>query len=140
MGKSIAVVCANGRAGRATVAEALSRDHKVTAFARDKNRSDAADYDNTDYPARFRPLAMAKLEAYQELEQNPNVRWTYLCPPADFRPDGERTGRHRLTEGLVPLGRDEAPAAISYADFACALVDLSEHGGHDGSCLCVTWE
>ena len=83
---------------------------------------------------------MAKLEAYQELEQNPNVRWTPLTHLVALLPGEKQTGHHHLTGAPPPWGRDETPAAISYADFACALVDLSEHGGHDGSCLCVTWE
>lgn len=44
----IAVVCANGKAGRLIVKEAVSRGHEVTAFARSANQTVSQDFRQKD--------------------------------------------------------------------------------------------
>ena len=164
----IAVICANGKAGKLIVEEAARRGHEVTAVVRGENRSAAksaiikdlfdltADdlkgfdsvvdafgawtpealpqhvtslrkicgvlsgsparlyvvggagslyldaehktrlMDAPEFPAVFMGVAQATADAFYELRERKDVTWTYLCPAADFRADGERTGKYKL--------------------------------------------
>lgn len=58
------------------------------------------------------------------------VWYLYLCPNGLFLPDAPRTGSYLLAgEEIVPSPGAEPPLhAVSYADFACALLDLAEAG------------
>ena len=58
-----------------------------------------------------------------------NVDWTYISPAGDFQADGERTGKYiKAGEELTLNSKNES--IISYADYAIALVDEIEQGGH----------
>jgi len=57
-----------------------------------------------------------------------DVDWTYLSPPKRFRP-GRRTGRYRLGGIELPVDPD-GRSRISMEDFAVAMLDLAEAGGH----------
>lgn len=82
-----------------------------------------------EFPDMFKPLAQAQGEALQNLRERNDVRWTFLSPAADFRADGERTGKYKLGgEELVVSGAGESQ--ISYADYAIAMVDEAERGNH----------
>ena len=50
--------------------------------------------DGPDFPDAFKPLAAAHDEALSFLRTQNSVKWTYVSPAADFRADGERTGRY----------------------------------------------
>jgi putative NADH-flavin reductase len=85
--------------------------------------------DTPDFPDTFKPLARAQGEALADIRQRDDVRWTVLSPAADFRADGERTGRYKLGgEELTLSGKGESQ--ISYADYAIALVDEAENAKH----------
>ncbi len=197
----LAVICANGKAGRKIVEEAVGRGIEVTAVVRGENQTQAphvlqkdlfdltaADLqgfdvvvdafgawtedtlpqhsaslrhlcdilsgtqarllvvggagslygnpehtaclsDSPDFPDAFKPLAAAMAKALEELRQRNDVRWTYLSPAADFRPDGARTGKYILGgEELTLNSRGES--VVSYADYAIAMVDEAENGNH----------
>lgn len=197
----IAVICANGKAGRLIVKEAVGRGLDVTAVAKGNNESAAAHYmekdlfdltredlagfdvvidafgawtedtlpqhsasleklcdlvsntdtrllvvggagslyvnpehtlclsDGADFPEVFKPLAAAMADALKGLRKRNDVKWTYLSPAADFRADGERTGKYILAgEEFTLNARGES--VISYADFAVAMVDEAEKGSH----------
>ena len=197
----LAVICANGKAGRKIVEEAVGRGIEVTAVVRGENQTQAphvlqkdlfdltaADLqgfdvvvdafgawtedtlpqhsaslrhlcdilsgtqarllvvggagslygnpehtaclsDSPDFPDAFKPLAAAMSKALEELRQRNDVRWTYLSPAADFRPDGARTGKYILGgEELTLNSRGES--VVSYADYAIAMVDEAENGNH----------
>ena len=62
----IAVICANGKAGRLIVNEAMQRGLDVTA------------------------------EALRQLRVRSDVKWTYISPAGDFQAEGERTGEYIL--------------------------------------------
>jgi len=197
----IAVVCANGKAGKLITAEAVQRGNDVTAIVRGENQTDAqhaiikdlfdlttedlagfdvvidafgawapevlpqhstslahlcdalagtdtrllvvggtaslyVDPEHTmtlnqtpDFPEAFQPLAAAMQKALDELRQRDDVRWTYLSPAADFQAEGEKTGTYKLG-GEELMSGSEGPI-ISYADYAIAMVDLAEKGGHE---------
>ncbi len=197
----IAVVCANGKAGRLITKEAVDRGFDVTAIVRGENKSvadkavnkdlfeltkeDLSDFDvvvdacggwteetipvitkagvylcdllsetgkrhvivggagslfvnsehtltvadGPDFPEAFKPLAAAHQKLLDILRQRRDVKWTYISPAGDFRPDGERTGEYILGgEELVLNSKGES--VISYADYAVAAVDEIEKGNH----------
>ncbi|MCC8023599.1 MAG: NAD(P)-dependent oxidoreductase [Clostridiales bacterium] len=85
--------------------------------------------DTPDFPEAFKPLAANMGEALDALKQADDVNWTYLSPAADFRADGARTGRYRAGgEELLVNGAGES--AISYADYATAMIDEAEQAKH----------
>jgi putative NADH-flavin reductase len=85
--------------------------------------------DTPQFPDMFKPLAKAQGEALENLRKRNDVRWTFLSPAADFRADGERTGKYKLGgEELTLSGKNESQ--ISYADYAIAMVDEAENAKH----------
>jgi putative NADH-flavin reductase len=85
--------------------------------------------DTPDFPDAFKPLASAMAKALDELRGRSDVKWTYISPAGDFQADGERTGKYILGgEELTLNSRNES--IISYADYAIAMVDEIEKGGH----------
>ena len=197
----LAVICANGKAGRKIVEEAVGRGIEVTAVVRGENQTQAphvlqkdlfdltaADLqgfdvvvdafgawtedtlpqhsaslrhlcdilsgtqarllvvggagslygnpehtaclsDSPDFPDAFKPLAAAMAKALEELRQRNDVRWTFISPAADFRPDGARTGKYILGGEELPLN-SRGESVVSYADYAIAMVDEAENGNH----------
>ena len=157
----IAIVAANGKAGRLIAQEAVARGHEVTAVvgaipAAAKHLADILAgtpvrllvvggagslfvnpehtltvADSPDFPADWKPLAAAHAEALADLQTRKDLKWTYISPAADFRADGPRTGAYDLN------GEDFTPNAagqsvLSYADFALAMVDEIERAAHVG--------
>ncbi len=70
---------------------------------------------------------MAK--ALGELRRRSDVKWTYISPAADFRADGERTGKYILGGEELTLNA-KGESVISYADYAIAMVDEAVNGSH----------
>lgn len=197
----IAVVCANGKAGKLIVKEAVERGFDVTAVVRGENQSvapnviakdlfdltkeDLKDFDvvidafgawteetlplhstslknlcdlvsNTDtrllvvggagslyvnpehtvcvvdgadFPAVFKPLALAMSKALSELRERNDVKWTYISPAGDFQAEGERTGKYILAGEELTLN-SKGESVISYADYAIAMIDEATKGNH----------
>ena len=197
----IAVVCANGKAGKLIVKEALNRGMDVTAVVRGENKTEATQVmqkdlfdltaadlkdftvvidafgawtpetlplhstslkhlcdvlsgtdtrllvvggagslylnpehtaqvmDGPDFPDVFKPLAANMGKALAELRERKDVQWTYLSPAGDFQAEGERTGKYILGGEELTLN-DRGESVISYADYAIAIEDEAEHGGH----------
>ena len=79
-------------------------------------------------PPNIIPGAKAARDALTALRGNTALDWTFLSPPALLAP-GERTGRYRVGgEQLLMAGA--APAGISVADLAVAIVDEIESPKH----------
>lgn len=92
--------------------------------------------DGPDFPDMFKPLASAMAKALGELRGRSDVKWTYISPAADFRADGERTGKYILGgEELVLNSRGES--VISYADYAAAMIDEVTKGNNIGKRISV---
>lgn len=82
-----------------------------------------------DFPEMFKPLAAAMAKALEELRRREDVRWTYVSPAGDFQAEGPRTGEYTLGgEELTLNSRGES--AVSYADYAVAMVDELTGGNH----------
>lgn len=85
--------------------------------------------EGADFPEMFRPLASSMGRALDELRNRTDVRWTYISPAGDFQADGTKTGKYILGgEELILNSRGES--AISYADYAVAMVDEALKGSH----------
>lgn len=92
--------------------------------------------DGPDFPDAFKPLAAAHDEALSFLRTQNSVKWTYVSPAADFRADGERTGRY-IPGGEELVLNDRGESVLSYADYAVALVDEITNGHHIGERISV---
>ncbi len=197
----IAVICANGKAGKLIVKEAISRNLDVTAIVREENQTEtknvikkdlfdltADDLKNFDividafgawtnetlpqhssslkhlcdilsnsdtrllvvggagslyvdsqhtaqvsdgpnFPEGFKPLAAAMAKALTELRERKDVKWTYISPAADFRADGERSGKYIKGGEELPLN-SKGESIISYADYAIAMIDEAVKGNN----------
>ncbi|MGN6526241.1 MAG: NAD(P)-dependent oxidoreductase [Burkholderiaceae bacterium] len=79
-------------------------------------------------PANVVPGAKAARDALTALRSNTTLDWTFLSPPALLAP-GARTGRYRVGGEDLPMD-GAAPAGISVADLAVAIVDELESPGH----------
>ena len=79
-------------------------------------------------PPNVVPGAKAARDALAAMRGNTALDWTFVSPPALLAP-GERSGQYRLGgEDLLMAGA--APAGISVADLAVAIVDEVETPRH----------
>lgn len=93
------------------------------------------------FPPEFKPLATAMGESLAELRNRSDVKWTYVSPAADFRADGPRTGEYALAGEEFTVNAD-GESAISYADYAVAIVDelsAAPADAHIGERISVRW-
>lgn len=197
----IAVVCANGKAGKLIVDQALRKGLDVTAIVRGENKTSApyalkreimeitADdlkgfdavinayggwtpealtmhtpylmhlcdvlagsdtrllvvggagslyvnpehtmqlFQTPDFPEDYKPIAAAQVKELDALRKRDDVKWTFVSPAADFRPDGEKTGKYILAGEELTLNA-KGESVISYADYAVAMVDEVMKGNH----------
>lgn len=88
-------------------------------------------------PLAWRDIAVACLEQYQLCQKNTSVNWTYLSPPAVIS-SGERTGIFRLGSDELLID-DQGSSAISFEDFAIALVDEVEQHNHSNKRFTVAY-
>lgn len=85
--------------------------------------------DVTPFPEEAMPVVNTHGKLLEQLRGRDDVRWTYVSPAGDFQADGERTGEYQLGgEELVLNAAGES--AVSYADYAIAMVDELESGDH----------
>jgi putative NADH-flavin reductase len=79
-------------------------------------------------PPNIAPGAQAARDALTVLRGNTSLDWTFVSPPAMLAP-GERSGQYRVG-GEDLLLENGAPAGISVADLAVAIVDEIETPKH----------
>ena len=75
-------------------------------------------------PEAYRAVPAAMAEAFAKLKES-GINWTYFSPAPSFMPDGRRTGKYILSTDYRILN-SMGEAAISYADYAIAMVDEIE--------------
>jgi uncharacterized protein len=85
--------------------------------------------DQPGFPAALLPKVKAHEDAVAVLAAS-ELDWTCVAPAAQIM-QGERTGRYRLAVGALVCDT-QGRSTISYADFACALVDELEAARHPG--------
>lgn len=87
--------------------------------------------DTPQFPAEWKPGALAAREALNLIRQESSLDWTFLSPAVFLEP-GERRGSYRLGEDTPVMDEDpsKGPARISVADLAVAIVDELETPRH----------
>lgn len=84
--------------------------------------------DNPDMPTWVKPGSLATINALEQLQNEPELEWSYLSPSAELKP-GQHTGKFRL--GSDQLLVDAAgKSQISVQDYAVAMIDELEHPAH----------
>lgn len=84
--------------------------------------------DAPSFPAAYRDEALAGAVFLDLLRSENELDWTFLSPSALIGP-GERTGRFRLG-GDQLLADEKGNSAISYEDYAVAMIDELEKPAH----------
>lgn len=80
-----------------------------------------------DFPAAYKPEALAGARFLELLREEKDLDWTFLSPSALFEP-GQRTGKFRLGGDELLVG--EHGSRISFEDYAVALADEIERPAH----------
>ncbi|VXC50753.1 3-beta hydroxysteroid dehydrogenase [Pseudomonas sp. 8AS] len=80
--------------------------------------------DTPNFPAEYKEGAEGARQLLNQLREEQQLQWTFLSPAALLQP-GPRTGHFRLG-GEQLLMNGDAPAQISVADLAVALLDETE--------------
>ncbi|MDO4813657.1 MAG: NAD(P)H-binding protein [Gemella sp.] len=83
-----------------------------------------------DFPKEFYPLAKAMTDELDLLRKVEDVNWLFISPAADFELDYPVTGEY-IKAGEVYTENESGESAISYADYALALVDEIENNLHN---------
>jgi len=82
-----------------------------------------------EFPEPFRPNSLRGGDLLNMLRATPELEWTFISPSRMFRP-GERTGSFRYGKDHMLMNAEGQPTAISFEDFALALVDELETPKH----------
>lgn len=85
--------------------------------------------DTPEFPAEWKQGALAARDLLTRLRGETELEWTFVSPPIALAP-GERTGQYRTGGDQLLPGAGEAPAGISVADLAVAIVDEAEKPKH----------
>lgn len=84
--------------------------------------------DTPHFPAEYKEGAEGARQALNLLQQETLLDWVFVSPPALLAP-GERSGHYRLGGDELLMAGD-APAGISVADLAAAILDEAETPQH----------
>jgi putative NADH-flavin reductase len=84
--------------------------------------------DTPDFPAEYKPGALAHREALKLYQKEKDIDWTYLSPAAEIYP-GERTGKFRTGKDQL-ITDANGKSSISMEDYAAAVLDELENPLH----------
>ena len=84
--------------------------------------------DTPDFPAAYKPFALAAREALKTLQAVQDIDWTFFSPAAEIGP-GEERGQYRV-QARSFLADAEGHSRISYADYGAAFVEELETHAH----------
>jgi putative NADH-flavin reductase len=93
--------------------------------------------DTPDFPDEFKAEALQQADALDVYRGVEDLDWTYVSPGAFLHP-GERTGHYRLGRDQL-LVDENGKSEISAEDFAIAIADLLEQGGHERERVTAAW-
>lgn len=85
--------------------------------------------DTPEFPADWKAGALAARDLLTRLRGETELEWSFVSPPIALAP-GERTGQYRTGGDQLLPGSGDAPAGISVADLAVAIVDELEQAKH----------
>lgn len=86
----------------------------------------------------YAALSSAQGNGLDALRERDDVNWVFISPAFDFKADGERTGEYVLA-GEEYTTDSNGVSAISYADYAIAVVDEIERGTHNQERISLRW-
>jgi putative NADH-flavin reductase len=89
---------------------------------------DRMNMERPEFPQKWIESATVTKQIFHLLHAEPELEWTYLCPP-HFLVPGERTGKFRVGDDEMLVGPD-GESTISLEDFAVAMVDEIERPAH----------
>ena len=93
--------------------------------------------DTDGFPPEYLAAARAMRDVSTRIGQETSLNWSLIIPPIALVP-GERSGKYRIgKEDLLP-GNGDAPASITVADLAVALMDELETARHKQQRFTVT--
>ncbi|WMJ67699.1 NAD(P)H-binding protein [Stenotrophomonas sp. 24(2023)] len=82
--------------------------------------------DTPDFPAAYKPYALAHREALTRLQAIDDLDWTFFSPAAEIGP-GEERGQYRV-QAKAFLADASGHSRISYGDYGAAFVaELEAH-------------
>jgi len=84
--------------------------------------------DTPDFPAEYKPTALAHREALKLYQKEKELEWTFVSPSAVIAP-GERTGKFRTGTNQL-LSDTNGKSFITMEDYAVAVVDEIENPMH----------
>lgn len=84
--------------------------------------------DTPDFPAEYKEGAEGARQALNLLKTETALAWSFISPPALLQP-GARSGQFRIGGDQLLMNGD-APAQISVADLAVAIIDELERPHH----------
>lgn len=84
--------------------------------------------DTPDFPAEYKEGAEGARQALNLLKAETALAWSFISPPALLQP-GARSGQFRIGGDQLLMNGD-APAQISVADLAVAIIDELERPQH----------
>ena len=93
--------------------------------------------DTPEFPQEYKAEASQGAAALELFRGVGDLDWTYVSPAAFIHP-GERTGHYRLG-GDELLADDSGNSEISAEDYAIAIADLLEQGGHARERVSAAW-
>lgn len=93
--------------------------------------------DTPGFPDEYKAEASQGAEALELFRGVDDLDWTYVSPAAFIHP-GERTGQYRLG-GDQLLADENGNSEISAEDYAIAIADLLEQGGHSRERVSAAW-
>ena len=93
--------------------------------------------DTPEFPDDYKAEATQAADALEFLRSVDDLDWTYVSPAAYIHP-GERTGAYRLG-GDQLLVDEHGTSEISAEDYAIAIADLVEQGGHARERVTAAW-
>lgn len=93
--------------------------------------------DTPAFPEEWTPEAIDQSETLDYYRGVADLDWTFVSPAALIHP-GERTGRYRLGGDQLVVDAD-GKSEVSAEDYAIAIADLLEHGGHQRERITVAW-
>ena len=94
--------------------------------------------DTPNFPDSFKLLASSMSNGLNELKKTENLRWTYISPAAEFQADGPFKNHYVIGNDLFTTD-DNGDSAISYLDYAKAVVDEIEKDNYEDQQISFRW-
>lgn len=96
--------------------------------------------DTPQFPAEWKPGALAAREYYNIIQKEQDLDWTFLSPAIEMHQGtaGTRKGVYRTGKDN-PVFDENGRSVISVEDLSIAIVDEAEKGAHKKERFTVAW-